>query len=177
MNTATPLRRAGAMALGLGLALTWSTDGTGNGMLPDLREVPPYMGTGWLVDSGAAVSDVVLPPTVFPPSDQVNANADMLEHVRLESGLTWEQIAQLFNVSRRSVHLWLAGGRMSAANEGRLVRLTQYVSALLGSPEVKRRQLLASAESGRSFFDETRMALASRADDINRQLEPLVEAE
>ena len=164
------------MDFGLSLPLTWAADGTGNGMLPDLRGVSAHLGTGWLASSGAELSGVVPPPTVFAPPNLANTNAAKLERVRFESGLTWEQIARLFNVSRRSVHLWLAGGRMSAANEERLVRLAQYVSGLTGSPEGKRHQLLVSAESGRSFFDETRMALSSQADDINRQLEPPTEA-
>lgn len=40
--------------------------------------------------------------------------------LRLRSGLTWEQMAQIFGVSRRAVHFWVSGGRMTVENERKL---------------------------------------------------------
>lgn len=47
--------------------------------------------------------------------------------VRRVSGLTWEQLADLFSVSRRSVHAWASGKPLSASNENRLMRVLEIV--------------------------------------------------
>ena len=147
---------------------------TSNGSLTGYR---PQSFTGWFAGDNSVSSISIPVASLAYPQIPAITNAALLERLHAQSGLTWEQIARLFNVSRRSIHLWLAGGRMSAANEERLIRIDQYVSALPGSPEGKRHQLLAATESGLSFFDGERAALASRPDDINRQLEPLAEEE
>ena len=54
------------------------------------------------------------------PADR--AFADAVLEVRRRSGLTWEQLASIFGVDRRSVHLWASGRPMSAANAERLNR-------------------------------------------------------
>lgn len=115
---------------------------------------------------------VAIPPDASIPSNR--SNAELLEHVRAMSGFTWDQISRLFNVSRRSVHLWLAGGRMSAGNEELLVRLVQLVDGLpAATPEQRRHLLLQPSGDGRSTFDSFRTAAASTDTDINRNLEPL----
>ncbi len=58
--------------------------------------------------------------------DEVVGNrafADAVLEVRRRSGLTWEQLASLFGVDRRSVHLWASGRPMSASNAERLNRI------------------------------------------------------
>ncbi len=131
-----------------------------NGPFPESAINPLDIGTGW----GVSQDDPV-PPSL--------SNVDLLERIHELSGLTWEQIARLFNVSRRSIHLWLAGGRLSSANELRLIELESMLSSWPGTAEDRRHQLLQSQISGRSWFDETRHEQASRDDDINRPLEPL----
>ncbi|MBL8898773.1 MAG: XRE family transcriptional regulator [Planctomycetes bacterium] len=43
--------------------------------------------------------------------------------LRVSSGLTWEQIAELFQVSRRSLHFWASGKALAAENEARLMQV------------------------------------------------------
>lgn len=49
-------------------------------------------------------------------------HATAVLELRSLSGLSWEQLARLFGVSRRAAHLWAAGNPMSAANEEHLYR-------------------------------------------------------
>src|SRR4051794_28030495 len=58
-------------------------------------------------NSGGTVLDSVQPDRGF---------ADAVLEVPRRSGLTWEQLAKLFEVDRRSVHLWASGRPMSAPN-------------------------------------------------------------
>ena len=46
-----------------------------------------------------------------------------VSELRRLSGLTWEQLARVFVVSRRSLHLWASGRPIRPANEERLHRL------------------------------------------------------
>lgn len=47
-------------------------------------------------------------------------NAVRLRYLRDSAGLSWNQVAALFGVSRRSVHAWVAGSVMRTANSERL---------------------------------------------------------
>ncbi|MDR1790910.1 MAG: hypothetical protein LBR20_04540 [Propionibacteriaceae bacterium] len=127
------------------------------------------MGT-WVPQRSSGPIEFASPAVVVPESNEV-----LLDRLHESSGLTWEQIAKMFNVSRRSIHLWLAGGRMSEANRSLLVNLAYAVSHLRGStPEERRAELLQPTETGRSLFDETRYRRASNEHDINRHVEPVV---
>lgn len=73
------------------------------------------------------------------------------------SGLTWEQMARLFGVSRRSLHAWAGGGRLSSANAE---RVAQFVGLLETrrhhSPDQNRSWLISSAPTRPSAFDSIR---------------------
>jgi DNA-binding transcriptional regulator YiaG len=60
-------------------------------------------------------------------SAEVSARA--ISELRRISGLTWDQLGQLFEVSRRSVHFWASGKAMNAANLKRLMRALEVVRA------------------------------------------------
>lgn len=64
------------------------------------------------------------------PADQTDANlrapvysipsmttGDAILEIRRRSGMTWEELGELFDVSRRSVHNWASGEALSAKNE------------------------------------------------------------
>jgi transcriptional regulator with XRE-family HTH domain len=69
--------------------------------------------------------------------------------VRRRSGLTWEQLASLFDVDRRSVHLWASGRPMSAPNAERLNRVLVAVRrADRGSPSATRAWLHSPTSQG-----------------------------
>jgi DNA-binding transcriptional regulator YiaG len=57
-----------------------------------------------------------------------STNAGAIHELRLLTEFTWDQIARLFSVSRRSVHLWASGGPMSRENEEHLHRVLGIVS-------------------------------------------------
>lgn len=89
-------------------------------------------------------------------------SAQLIRDLRDATGFTWEQLSQLFSVSRRTVHLWAAGGRMAAANEEALVHLLGEVHSLsILDPKVRRVELLA-------LLDRTRASHAATDSDINR---------
>lgn len=91
-----------------------------------------------------------------------------LRWLRETSGLTWEQLAKVFGVSRRAVHLWVNGRRMNAGNAELLSALTAVVRDLPGAtPEERRAWLLRPDESGRSVIDHFRARHSSDAGDVS----------
>jgi hypothetical protein len=135
---------------------------------------PFRLGSAWFAEE-LHKTVAFVGPAVFVPE----SNATLLERVHELSGLTWEQIARMFNVSRRSVHMWLSGCRMSAANREALVALDLTVRSLPGrTAEDRRRQLLfESTATGRSVYNEARYQRASSDHDINKPFEPAVVSE
>ena len=70
-----------------------------------------------------------------------------ISEVRRRSGLTWEQIARLFGVARRSVHFWISGKSMNASNEERLNRLLIAIRYIDRGEGASTRAALMSAQS------------------------------
>ena len=74
--------------------------------------------------------------------------------LRRLSGFTWEQLARLFKVSRRSLHFWASGKAMTSSNEEHLQRLLAVVRKIdRGSVSTNRAVLLAVREDGTIPFD------------------------
>ena len=70
------------------------------------------------------------------------------------SGFTWEQLARLFKVSRRSFHFWASGKAMTSANEEHLQRLLSAIRKVdRGSAAANRAVLLAVRDDGNIPFD------------------------
>lgn len=81
------------------------------------------------------------------------ARAAIAEMRRL-SGLTWEQLARLFKVSRRSLHFWASGKAMTPANEEHLQRVVAVLRKIdRGSAAASRAALLAVRDDGVIPFD------------------------
>jgi DNA-binding transcriptional regulator YiaG len=94
-------------------------------------------------------SGVTLPSTSSPEATQKT-----LGELRRLSGLTWDQLAKLFNVSRRSLHFWASGQPLSRFNEEQLNRLLgtlQYINR--GSASLNRSLLLKPDNNGNPLFD------------------------
>jgi DNA-binding transcriptional regulator YiaG len=84
-------------------------------------------------------------------ADRVGA---AIAELRRASGLTWEQLARLFDVSRRSLHFWASGKAMTPSNEERLQRLLAVVRKTdRGSANANRAALLAARDDGTLPFD------------------------
>jgi transcriptional regulator with XRE-family HTH domain len=91
-----------------------------------------------------------------------------LRSLREMSGLTWDQLGKLFGVSRRAVHHWASGGRMTARNADVLADLTLRFSQVKGtSVDERRAAILAPDESGYSLFDRLRMRYRTSSLDIS----------
>lgn len=74
--------------------------------------------------------------------------------LRRLSGFTWDQLARLFNVSRRSLHFWASGKPMAPGNEEHLQRLLAVVRKIdRGSASANRAVLLGAREDGSLPFD------------------------
>lgn len=87
--------------------------------------------------------------TQEPPS-----SSSALMELRRISGLTWDQLARLFGVTRRSLHFWVSGKPLNPANEERLHRLLATVRTLnRGSARENRSLLLSVRENGVIPYD------------------------
>ena len=94
-------------------------------------------------------SGVTLPSTSSPQATQ-----KALNELRRLSGLTWDQLAKIFHVSRRSIHFWASGQPLSRFNEENLNRLLgtiQYIDR--GSANINRSLLLKPGSDGRPLLD------------------------
>ncbi len=86
-------------------------------------------------------------------STQSSAGAEIGELRRL-TGFTWDQLAHLFGLSRRSLHFWASGKPMASANEEHLHRLLATVRRLdRGSAVENRTLLLTASRSGEVPMD------------------------
>lgn len=69
------------------------------------------------------------------------------------SGLTWEQLSNLFSVSRRSLHHWDAGNAMSGPNLEKLGRIINAVSSIGTREPDDIRRFLLTPVSGKIPID------------------------
>ncbi len=99
--------------------------------------------------------------TTSAPDGQVLADSERsvemtrqaISDLRRISGLTWEQLAQLFEVSRRSVHFWASGKPLNATNERRLLRTLDIVKDADRGDARKNRSALFESSDGTTAFD------------------------
>lgn len=61
--------------------------------------------------------------------DDAETTRQAISELRRISGLTWEQLGELFDVSRRSVHFWASGKPLNASNEQRLMQILDVLRA------------------------------------------------
>lgn len=94
-----------------------------------------------------------------------------ISELRRISGLTWDQLGELFDVSRRSVHFWASGKALNATNEERLLRVLAVVrEADRGDARSTRAALFDVADGATPFellvaqrFDDARVRLGTGA--------------
>jgi transcriptional regulator with XRE-family HTH domain len=111
----------------------------------------------WLAPLKMTTSGVKLPATIpptQPATSPVRLPQQAVNELRKLSGLTWEQLACLFDVSRRSVHFWASGQPLAVAHEEKLNRIldaVQYIS--LGSASLNRSLLMGLGKDGKSYLE------------------------
>lgn len=142
--------------------------GSSNGQLQNFHHGFP-MSSSYLAPTDKT-PNILPPPVGRSPEALLNrlSTVSLLAATREESGLTWEQIARYFGVSRRAVHLWASGGRMTASNAELLAHLVRAVEAVKHLPSAERRQALLRSDSGLNLIDTERARRSSRQTDINR---------
>lgn len=93
-----------------------------------------------------------------------------IAELRRRSGLTWDQLARLFGVARRSVHFWASGKTMNAVNAERLARMLAVVRYIdRGNAQATRTVLMTAMNDGvipldllaKDQFDEVRKRLGA----------------
>lgn len=146
-------------------ALPFFGSSAGQIQVPTTRDL---MSSSWTQSGSVGAFLVHFPVVVGEATTSVVSPAELLVETREASGLTWDQLARYFGVSRRAVHLWAAGGRMSAANEELLAHLVRAVNAVRVLDPATRRQALLRPESGLNIIDTERARRSSRDSDINR---------
>lgn len=100
------------------------------------------------------------------PTASGEATRAALNELRKLSGLTWEQLARLFNVSRRSLHFWASGQPLSSFNEESLNRLLgtiRYINR--GSASINRSILLSPSSDGKVPLD---LLMAGRHEEVKQ---------
>jgi transcriptional regulator with XRE-family HTH domain len=119
-------------------------------------------GPGWSATASAFDFPAIIDQTLANPSGRLPPSpgevplsaAAAIHTVRRLSGLTWDELADLLTVSRRSLHHW-ANGRPVSAEHDR--RLRQVLAALRridhGEAARNRDALLTAGADGRTIVD------------------------
>src|SRR5690606_13181761 len=79
--------------------------------------------------------------------------SDAITEIRRLSGLTFEQIASLFGVSRRTVHLWATGERPIAGHEAKLLQVVALLRDLYMGDAARTRMALLLPQDGSTPLD------------------------
>jgi hypothetical protein len=102
----------------------------------------------------------VIPPMTADPTDRQSIEG-LLQHLRGGAKLNWGEVADAMAVSRRTIHNWLSGARVSAGHLSRLVELAALVDANnVGDPDATRVRLSQAGPHGRNLLED--FALGSR---------------
>jgi len=122
---------------------------------PSLFEAPPFAWSTVTSASYPAPERRPIPQTTTgAPALATEAAGSAIGELRRVSGLTWEQLASLFGVSRRALHFWASGKAMNAAHEELLQRVLAVVRRLdRGSASANRALLLAAQPDGSRPLD------------------------
>lgn len=84
----------------------------------------------------------------------VKTTAEAVLEIRRRSGLTWDELGEIFDVSRRSVHHWANGRKISAKNERVVHQTLAAINHLDEGERAKtRRRLLDVGRSHQSPFN------------------------
>jgi len=145
-----------SLSLNPAIAFPQQISTSGSGVLRQMQKLVIWIG-GDLMTTGTAAADVEVLDRELAFAEQTNSGltvmAPMTSHaaaiseLRRRSGLTWDQIARLFGVARRSVHFWISGKALNASNEERLNRLLSVVRYIDRGSGPSTRGVLMSAQS------------------------------
>jgi len=81
--------------------------------------------------------------------------ASSILEVKRRSGLTWNELASLFGVSRRALHNWAQGAQLNSLNAQRLADILEIIRGMdQGDERDTRAYMLSPSEYGRSPYEE-----------------------
>jgi transcriptional regulator with XRE-family HTH domain len=112
--------------------------------------IPPYQGQKLpnLLDQTTAGDPI------DPSPEAAEETRVAIHELKKLSGLTWDQLAQLFGVHRRSLHFWASGKPLSAHSEKTLwgmLGTLKYINR--GSASQNRQALFQPTTDGRTSFE------------------------
>lgn len=81
------------------------------------------------------------------------SDAELVSCLHERSGLTWEQLAKLLGVSRRSVHMWAAGSSVTSVHRAVMERLGKLLDDLDLPPDRARNRLFERGVDGTTLYD------------------------
>lgn len=86
-----------------------------------------------------------------------------------KTGLTWSQIAKLFDVSTRAVHHWAVGGKMNSFNIETLnfLEANLFLNVTPLSSDERKSKIFSINELGKSIFDIAMERKLMRHPDLN----------
>lgn len=112
----------------------------------------PTRATPQIIASGSTHSSALYAQAY--PSGSVATPTSQIRELHRRSGLTWEQIAQIFGADRRTVHLWASGRPMRATQAEKLSRIMGVLTKFdRGSPTLTRDFLLTASFGGKLLID------------------------
>jgi transcriptional regulator with XRE-family HTH domain len=104
----------------------------------------PTTSTAQAVPLNLAASVVAPEPECFAEDEDNQAVGAILRELRARTALTWEQLASIFSVSRRTIHNWVNGVVPSLEHRHAVRTLGTEISSAGGAePFVLRHRLLA----------------------------------
>lgn len=124
-------REERSTALPVGLLLYWATSMSSNSV-----EWP----FDFSIATNSGLSDSLF--RVKPPLVQV-----ALQEIKSTTGLTWQQLARVFKVSQRSLHLWMDGEAMDSLHQERLYRVLTIIRRLPFFEAFQNRAFLLSPQT------------------------------
>lgn len=128
-----------------------------SGSIPDL-----YLLSIMRKQTASNIVAEYLPP-IATESSQVT-----IHEIKRLSGLTWEQLAKIFNVSRRSLHFWASGKPLSPFNEEHLRRLLATIRYInRGSADINRSALLQPQQDSVIPLD---LLVSGKYEEVKRSL-------
>ena len=101
-------------------------------------------------------------------TENFSQSSSAIMELRRISGFTWEQLARLFSVTRRSLHFWASGEPINAPNEEHLQRLLATIKIIdRGNASENRSLLLSVLPEGTTPFE---LLIARDYDNVIRHL-------
>ena len=180
MNIVEPYAEPGTTLV---VAMDSTGGSTSNMFLPKLGPavLPAFLAMGLLTGGTSlparpaprSMSASVFPMSALTPSESAAAVqeeseaflpelAKSVRSLRQRSGFTWDELAYIFDVSRRTLYNWSTGGQVSASHAQAIASVVNVIHQNdTGNPKLTRSKLLAPTEDGSTIY--SRLAQQQRS--------------